>query len=230
MDAKVPDWLLPRPLLDLTPEKQRSFEDLWKLSKVNKEVEYCLPYPKWQFLTYLCDTKALVLHGSQNHEIGVVEPRQASDIRAYSNQRAIYATTDGIWVMYFAILDRLRFPNVSLFNSCLQARIGPGQLSDPLYFFSITHSVLVQNPWVEGMVYILPRSSFDREPAQQMQGMEIHFPHWISRKAVKSASRLVVGPEDFPFLTQVHGHYNEKLGQLASADPNGYPWPEALVS
>jgi hypothetical protein len=54
-------------------------------------------------------------------EIEQVEPKKANDKRAYSNQLAIYTTTDGIWVMYFAILDRKKYPEMTLFNSCLQA-------------------------------------------------------------------------------------------------------------
>ncbi len=227
---KAPDWLLPRPPFDLSPEKQSAFEDLWQSTNKGASILYSLPYPKWQFLTYICDTKDLVLHGSQNRDISTVEPRQAIDIRAYSNQRAIYATTDGIWVIYFAILDRKKFPEMSLFNSCLCARISNDQFSDPMYFFSITHSVLLQKPWCEGMVYILPRQSFEREASQQIQGVEIVFPHWISSVPVEPAARLIVGLEDFPFLASIHGHNNGKLQQLAIADPNGYPWPEALES
>jgi hypothetical protein len=40
----------------------------------------------------------------------------------------------------------------------------------------------------------------------------------------------MVGPQDFPFLSRIHGHDNVKLNQLAMADPNGYPWPDALES
>jgi hypothetical protein len=227
---KAPDWLLPGPPFDMSPEKQKAFEDLWQLKSKEDLIDYSLPYPKWQFLSYLCETKELVLHGSQNHDIDIIEPRQANDIRAYSNQRTIYATTDGIWVIYFAILDRKKYPEMSLFNSCLRARLSADQLSDPMYFFSITHSVLLQKPWCKGMIYILPRQSFEREAPQQMQGVEIVFPHWISPVSAKPAAKLMVGSQDFPFLAQIHGHNNEKLGQLATADPNGYPWPEALES
>jgi hypothetical protein len=88
-------------------------------------------FPKVQYLTYLCDTNELELHGSQVLNIDVVEPHQANDKKTFSNQRAIYATTDGIWVIYFAILDRKKYPEVSLFNSCLRTRLTPDQLSDP---------------------------------------------------------------------------------------------------
>jgi len=226
----APDWLLPRPPFDMSPEKQRAFDEVWQSNGKGSLIDYSLPYPKWQFLSYLCETKELVLHGSQHHEIDIVEPRQASDIRAYSNQRAIYATTDGIWVIYFAMIDRRKYPGISLFNSCLSARVSADQFSDPLYFFSITHSALVQGPWCEGMVYILPRRSFEREASQILQGVEIVFPHWIGKAPVEPAAKLKVGPQDFPFLAQVHGHDNEKLAQLAMTNPDGYPWPDALVS
>jgi hypothetical protein len=152
-----------------------------------------------------------------------VEPRQANDIRAFSNQHVIYATTDGIWVIYFAILDRKKYPEMTLFNSCLQARISIDQLSEPLYFFSITYSALLKKPWCPGVVYILPRHSFEQESPQQAQGMEIVFPHWISPRSAKPVAKLLVGPDDFPFLDQIHGHNDEKLTRLASANPNGFP-------
>ena len=226
---EAPPYLLPRPPFDLAPSKQAAFEDLWLSTPAGGLVNYHLPYPKWQYLSYLCETKELVLHGSQNSGIGEVEPRQANDVKAFSNQRAIYATTDGIWVIYFAILDRKQYP-MSLFNSCIRVRISAEQISDPLYFFSITHSALLQKPWCEGTIYILPRQAFEQEASQQVQGMEIILPHWISPTPSIPAAKLRVGPQDFPFLDQIHGHNDEKLVQLATANPGGFPWPEALVS
>ncbi|MFH2038801.1 MAG: hypothetical protein ABIJ65_05135, partial [Chloroflexota bacterium] len=187
-------------------------------------------YPKWQYLSYLCDTKELVLHGSQDLSIREVEPRQANDKKEFSNQCAIYASTDGIWVIYFAILDRKKYSEMSLFNSCLRARMSADQISDPMYFFSITHSVLIHKPWCDGMIYILPRHSFKQEASQEMQGMEIIFPHWISTSPSKPIAKVQVGPLDFPFLEQIHGHNDEKLVELAAENPGGFPWPEALMS
>jgi len=223
-------FLLPRPPFDLTPAKQSAFEDLCQSTSTGGCVDYRLSYPKWQYLSYLCETRELVLHGSQNQSIGQVEPRQATDVKAFSNQRAIYATTDGIFVIYFAILNRRKYSEMSLFNTCLCAGVSLDQLSDPMYFFSITHSALLQEPWCEGMIYILPRQPFEQEASQQMQGMEIVLPHWISTSPAEPIAKLRVGPQDFPFLAQIHGHNDEKLAQLATADPSGFPWPEALES
>ncbi len=225
---QAPSYLLPAPPFDLTADQRADFDALCRSTPPGALIDYHLRYPKWQFLSYLCNTRDLVLHGSQNVDIGQVEPRQAHDTRAFSNQQAIYATTDGIWAIFFAILDRRRYPEMSLFNTCLRARVSPSALSQPFYFFSITHSVLLEEPWCEGMVYILPRQSFAQEAPQQVQGVEIVFPHWISASPCTPIARLRVGPSDFPFLAQIHGHNNDKLLQLSAADPNGFPWPDAL--
>ncbi len=228
--TEVSSFLLPRPAFDLTAEKESAFGNLYRSTPAGGLVDYRLPYPKWQYLSHLCETRELVLHGSQLPDIGTVEPRQASDQRAFSNQRAIYATTDGIWVIYFAILDRRKYREMTLFNSCLRFRLSTERLSDPLYFFSITDSVLRMKPWCEGTVYILPRQTFEQEAPQQVQGTEIVFPHWIGRSPASPVAALRVGPEDFPFLSQIHGHDDEKLVRLSAADPSGFPWPEALNS
>ncbi len=224
------DFLLPQPLCDLPPEKRAAFDALIDATPPGSFVDYRLDFPRWQFLTYLCSTRSLVLHGSQNPGIGIIEPRKASDVRAYSAQEAIYATTDGIWVIYYAIIDRQKFSPLSLFNSCLYITPSPGQALGPLYFFSITHAALVQRPWCDGAVYILSRETFEQEPSHQMMGAEITFPHWISPLPAAPVAKLHVGPEDFPFLAQVHGHDDALLSQLAATDPNGFPWPEALIS
>jgi len=114
------EYLLPQPAIDLSPAQRDEFEALFVATPPGGWIDYKLDVPKWKFLSYLCQTRNLVLHGSQNMELETVEPRKALDIRAFSAQEAIYATTDGIWVIYFAIIDRKNF-KLSLFNSCLNA-------------------------------------------------------------------------------------------------------------
>ncbi len=110
---EAPSYLLHRPLLDWTLRKIEAFDELWNTTPVGCFIDYQLHYPKWDFLSYLCESKELVLHGSQNQDIDEVQPRQANDKRAFSNQHAIYATTDGIWVIYYAILNRVKYPEMS---------------------------------------------------------------------------------------------------------------------
>jgi len=222
------DFLLPQPPFDLTSEKQVDFEALIVSTSPGSFVNYHISHPKWQFLSYLCKSRELVLHGSQNADIEIVEPRKANDVKAFSAQEAIYATTDGIWVIYFAIIDRKNYQPLTLFNSCMDIRISPNRVMGPLYFSSITYSALLQKPWCDGVVYILPRADFTQEPAQKILGAEVTFPHWVSAKPVQPVAKLRVHPQDFPFINEIHGHNDEKLSQLALANPNGFPWPDAL--
>lgn len=224
------DYLLPQPPFDLTSEKESAFEALFASTPLGSFVEYRLPYPKWQFLSYLCQSRNFVLHGSQNAGIEIVEPRKAIDVKAFSSREAIYATTDGIWVLFFAILDRKHFSPLSLFNSCLDIRVSSEQTLGPFYFFSITYSALLQKPWCDGVIYVLPRESFEQEPAQKMFGAKIVFPHWIGSKPTRPLAKLRVHPQDFPFLDEIHGHDDETLRQLVAVDPNGFPWPQAIVN
>jgi hypothetical protein len=224
------DFLHPQPDFDLSAEKKHAFDALFDATPSGAQVDYQLAHPKWQFLSYLCQSRNLVLHGSQNMGFGEVEPRKANDIKAFSDQDAIYATTDGIWVIFFAIIDRKKFGQLSLLNSCLEIHVHPDQRIGPLYFFSITHSAYLQAPWCDGMVYILPRNDFEQEPPQQMLGAEISFPHWVCHQPARPVAKLLVQPQDFPFLANIHAHDDKLLSQLAAADPNGFPWPAALVT
>lgn len=223
------DFFLPQPALDLLPETQAAFESLLDATP-GDFIAYRLPQPKWQFLDFICKTRGLVLHGSQYVDIQEVRPHKALDVRAFSKQEAIYATTDGIWAIYFAIVDRQNFQPLSLFNSCITVRVAPDQVLGPLYFFSVTHSALLRKPWCDGVIYILPRADFEQEPSQQMFGAEVTFPHWVGFKPVKPVAKLRVQPQDFPYLDQIHGHDEDKLKQHFVADPSGFPWPEALLT
>jgi hypothetical protein len=61
--------------------------------------------------------------------------------------------------------------------------------------------------------------------------VEIVFPHWVGSQLVKPVAKLLVEPADFPFLDKIHGHNDEKLNHLASANPNGFlEWMDALES
>ena len=223
------DFLLPCPCFHPSKKQRAEFDATLDSTYPGSFVDYQLSAPKWQFLSYLCKSRNLVLHGSQNQDIEKVEPRKALDTKAFSAQDAIYATTDGIWAIYFAIIDRVNFGPLSLFNSCLYIRFLPKLTKGPLYFFSVTHSALVNRPWCNGAIYILPRETFEQEPEQSIMGATINFPHWISPESVKPVAKLLVTPHDFPYLSQIHGHDDEKLKQLTIADPNGFPWPGALV-
>ena len=69
-------------------------------------IDYRLAAPKWQFLCHVADRGEVLLHGSSDPDIACFEPRQSNDIAEFGNRRAVYAAADGLWALYFAVLDR----------------------------------------------------------------------------------------------------------------------------
>jgi hypothetical protein len=187
------------------------------------EVAYGLAAPKWQFLCYLAEHKDLVLHGSGDARIAMFEPRKSDDVNAFGDRKAVYAASDGIWPLYFAILDRERHP-MTLINSSLRVELESGERSDPFYFFSITRQALEQRPYRRGTIYLLPRDSFEQQPPAQYQGRDILLPQWASLVPVAPLARLSVGPEDFPFIEDIRGHDDTVTFARARANPDGFPW------
>src|SRR5689334_22712982 len=117
---ELPSYLLPRPPMDLDPETVAAFAGLFA-EAVRAGTAHPIPYdlaaPKWQFLCWLADTQDVLLHGSGNPDIARFEPRQSNDVNEFGNREAIYAASDGLWPMYFAIVDRDNY-HISLTNSC----------------------------------------------------------------------------------------------------------------
>ena len=222
----VPSYFLQRPSVPLDAATIASFEQLYTEAiepGKGAEIEYKLEAPKWQFLCYLCDHKGLLLHGSDAPDIEEFEPRQSNDIHEFGNRRAVYAASDGIWPMYFAIVDRAGYVT-SLANACVRVLEEDGTKSGPYYYFSINEDALPHNPWRNGVIYILPRDTFEQQPPAQYQGMTIVVEQWASLVEVKPLAKLAVGPDDFPFLADIHGHNPKVMSERATRDPGGFPW------
>jgi hypothetical protein len=117
-------------------------------------IDYRFDAPKWQFLCHVADRADIVLHGSGDPDITRFEPRQPMDTLDFSNRRAVFAATDGIWPLHYATLDRDLHPTVMTVNSCIRLSPADGRLSDPSYFFSISQQALERRPWRAGTVYL----------------------------------------------------------------------------
>lgn len=188
-------------------------------------IDYRLDLPKWQFLCHVAERAGLVLHGSGDPAIARFEPRQPDDPLEFSNRRAVFAAADGLWPMYYAVLDRERHP-MMLVNSCVRLASQTGGLSDPFYYFSISDTALQQKPWRQGTVYLLPASSFEAQPplVAGFGDTQVHVAQAASPVPVEPLAKLAVGPEDFPFLDRIRGHRDEDLQARIAADPDGFPW------
>jgi hypothetical protein len=196
MGSFVPRYIY-FPTLQLNERKQRAFERIFSDALACSgddipDVQYTYPYPKHAFLHYLVEQHHVLVHGSNRLDVKILEPRAESD-NAGRIIHAVFAASDGIWPMFFAILDRKPYP-FSVNNGC---RREPDR---KVYYFST--STLYDQPWTNGMMYILARDSFeqirdaDGKPTEQ----------WMSRSAVRPLARLAAIPADFPFLQEVRYH------------------------
>ena len=226
MQPELPPYFLPRPPMDLDASTRAAFDRL--LAEATQRgpeeaIDYTLDAPKWQFLCYLCDEHKVLLHGSGAPDIAEFEARQSNDTEEFGNRRAVYAASDGIWPMYFAIANR-DGPVGSLMNACFRLVDDAGNRSRPYYFFSINDDAFEGDTWRNGMVYILPRTTFEQQPLDDSHGMKAQIEQWASPVDVKPLAKLAITPDDFPFLAQVHGHNMERIMERAKSDPAGFPW------
>jgi hypothetical protein len=222
----LPDYWLTRPSVSFSEGSQVAFEELLHTTLRTggcPAIEYALPWPKWQFLCYLADHLDIALHGSGNHDILLFEPRQSNDLNEFGNQKAVYAASDGLWAMYFAIVDRDRVRSVT--NACVRLADEVGLLHGPYYVFSVSQSALPHQPWRTGTIYLLPRSTFITQPPMAFGSYQVHIAQLASFEPVQPLAKLAVTPADFPFLSQMRGHDDERLQEYATALETGAPWP-----
>lgn len=206
---------LSAPVVALKDAQREAFETLYREAVApadGREIDYALPHPKWQFLQWLVEARDIILHGSNEMEIDDFKPdRRGFDANPHGNHRAIYATNDGIWPMFFAVLDKPNYQG-SMRNGVWWADANGEEVDfDALhlpegarkwYWFSLNQDELPNRPWREGMIYILPRRTFE----QLRVGSGRLVAEWASFEPVKPLAKLRVGPADFPFVDQVRGH------------------------
>ena len=195
------------PRLDLETDKVTAFENAFARAGAQDWIEYQLPYPKQEFLRYLVAKRDVVLHGSGNGAIDVFQPTWQTDYFGRV-RKAVFAAADGIWPMFFAILDRSRYHG-SLRNVCYWDVNDTGG-RQKCYGFSINAAFLGRQPWREGSIYVLPRAPFARVVDEDGSPSE----EWLSTRAVTPMARIAVSPSDFPFLGDVEGHGNERTDRF----------------
>lgn len=184
-------------------------------------IDYRLTAPKWQFLCHVADHGEAVLHGSSDPDIDRFEPRQSNDIAEFGNRRAVYAAADGLWALFFAILDRPRH-RMSLTNSCFRVLGEDGSVSEPYYYFAVNNEVLEQDQLGPGTVYLLPADGFEREPAYVEGGRRVLTAQAASLEPVEPLAKLAVEPADFPL--RIRGYDLATQLTRVEADPGGFPW------
>jgi hypothetical protein len=222
----LPDYWLTRPSVIFDERTQLAFDELLKTTLSSggcPTIDYTLPWPKWQFLCHVADQHDVALHGSGDPNITLFEPRQSNDLNEFGNQVAIYAASDGLWAMYFAIVDRDRVTSIT--NACVRLADETGTVHGPYYIFSVSQAALPNRPWRTGTVYLLPRRTFTVQPPMAFGTNQVHFAQLASFVPVQPAAKLTVTPADFPFLRQIRGHADDRLQEYATALQTGATWP-----
>ncbi len=225
--SQLPPYFLPQPCAEGNVETLALFDALYENIQAGEPgmaLDYSLIAPKWQFLSYLCGRKNIVLHGSGNPDITEFEPRKANDLTEFGDRCAVYAASDSLWAMYFAVVNKGESVT-SLINACFRLLNDDGSLSLPYYFFSINEEARLNGPFRQGTLYLLPAERFERQPRQIFNGLEIEIAQWASPVPVKPMAKLTVTPEDFPLLSQIRFHA-PSVWEKAVADPDGFPWVE----
>ncbi len=224
----LPDYWLRRPKATLSPKMRADFDQLYaeiKATETSRCIDYHIPAPKWQFLCYLAEQHGVVLHGTGAPALQVFEPRPSIDLSEFGAQTAVYAAEDGLWAMFFAILDRVNYP-MATSNACVRLVDKNGKESEPYYVFSISQSALLKQPWRRGMVYLLPGDTFINQPSLRFGQYEVQIPQLASLVPVKPYSYLGVAPEEFPFLKDIRGIDDSRLAEYGEAMQAGAPWPK----
>lgn len=174
---------------------------------------YRLPYPKHEFLQYAAARNVFIFHGSGKPDIDEFTTRRTSmelnDKSGRGNVQGIYGTDDGLWPLFFAVVDREKISG-SIRNGFSKFRNEAGEEIN-IYHFSINREWLDKAPWRTGMLYFLPRATFRRMPAT-VEGGESN--EWVSEVPVRPLARLVIAPEDFLFLHQIGGHDDSEFLRL----------------
>jgi hypothetical protein len=223
----LPDYWLTRPGVSFDERTQTAFDELLNRTLGSDgcpTIPFSLPWPKWQFLCHVAEHHDIALHGSSDPNISLFEPRQSNDLNEFGNQKAVYAASDGIWAMFFAIVDRARVTSIT--NACVRLAEETGTLHGPFYVFSVSQSALSHQPWRTGTVYLLPRRTFSVQAPIAFGSYQVHIAQLASFEPVQPLAKLTVTPEDFPFLMQIRGHDDQRLQEYATALQTGAPWPK----
>lgn len=167
-------------------------------------IEYRSGSPKHKFLEYLLE-RGYLLHGSfVEEDVDTLEPRQANDRSKKSgNQKAVYAVSDPILPLFYAIKDRSRL------RGLVQSGCSTDDQGVRTYRFQIDGTRSEKDPWKDGVVHVLSKDGF----VQTIDDAGKLTNEWVSHVPVQSVARLRVAPDDFPFLEDVRVEMTGKAVQ-----------------
>ena len=219
----LPDYWIERPPFSLDASTEAAVDAF--LSSRPVDVDGLLrehgDVVPWKFLCGVAERRRIAFQGTGDAEIESFEPRRPIDLAPFGDQHAVFATSDPIWAMFYAIVDRERF-ELTLNNGCILVL---DEDVPPYYYFSISRDALPERPWRTGYVYLLPAESFVEQEGGTYAGHQARIPQLASPVPVTPLASVRVGPDDFPFLSSIRGHDDERLAEYAQAVMSASPWP-----
>jgi hypothetical protein len=156
-----------------------------------------LPERRLDFLRWLGEARGVVFHGSQRNDLAELSTeRKSHDATAWGDQQAVYASSDPVWSIYFAVLRRD--------NGWQGTRNGSMGMGGRRFYFFV-HNRGSQSPerFGPGSLYILPPDTFKAEQ------WLVDTAHLVSHVSVRPLARIDVTPEDFPFRDRI-GYYRDR--------------------
>lgn len=215
-------WMLQAPEYTISGEVQEAFQ-----RTLNARNPAFLPaeVPRWVFLHWLAQ-QGYLMHGSKRDDITLFEPRTPHDLGPdeFSKRTGVFAASDGLWPMMFALKDRTRSKRI--LSSAIQVR-EKGRWSPMKYFLSFgpidpqeTNGRALLSA---GFVYVLHGKGFEQTPVYEWPGLgEVLEAQWVNPDPVVPLLCIPVSPDDFPLPVRVHDA--EAVRARAKLDPWGFPW------
>ncbi|MFC5528297.1 hypothetical protein [Cohnella yongneupensis] len=177
-----------------TDQETAEFELMLRNTDSEGSVRYESKFPKYRFIDYVVQNKNMVVHGSNRTDIDQFEVRRQTLFNGQPVE-AVFASKDGIWSIFYAILDRSKVV-YNFRNGCIKTA------SDMrYYFFSLTEPTYASDPWTTGSVYFLPADAFERTTRSKA-----YFDEWVCRQRIHPVMKLSINKEDFVYLNKVAVH------------------------
>jgi len=182
-------------------EKEIFFDKIYQeaLIRPGNMIEFEGDYTKREFLEYIVKNHDVILHGSNNQGILELEPRQANDTKKISGNRiGVYGTQDEVLPMFHAIKDDKKFHGVAI-AGYRSIRNKKGDVIKKEYNFEIGPEMTIAQPWSDGIVYVLPKNSF--EQGTDNSGKLVN--EWMSKTPVRPIAKLKIEPGEFPYINNI---------------------------
>jgi hypothetical protein len=192
---------------DLAPDsaRDRSFGNMARAligGQGCQPIDFDLRYPKHEFLRFVAEGGHALLHGSNDPAIDVMSTsRRSVDARLTHSGNAVFACADGLWAIYYALIDRTEYQGTLRNDARLLPQ--PDGTRRRAYFLSVNATAR----WRSGVVYLLPTDTFTRFGDESSL-------EWASAIDVRPFASLAVSPNDFPLLDAVRVHDDSPLVRL----------------